>query len=202
MRGGAFVLRRRAILGFLVLVALLVAASLFLARNWSLVGGGDGLSGATLVAGRAVVPAGTAGAAGATGTPRPAAAAASATASTAAGTGYFAAARLRRAQAESRELAGLQQLAADSSASATVRAEAQQQILQLEQQQQEEVTAELVLQAKGYPQSLVMLAPAGATVVVGTSRFTAADAALVGQAVAQVAGMDPAQVQIVPHAVS
>lgn len=214
------VLRRRHIVGFLVFLVLVAGAVVFLAEHWSAVGG-DGISGATLVAAGgpiagvsaprttggnrsavpgAAVPSGTGAASRSSASPRSAATARSTT--TGGTAGYFAAAHLRRAQAESRELAELQQMAGDARATATVRAEAQQQILQLEQLRQEETTAELVLEAKGYPQSLVMLSPSTATVVVAASSFTAADAALVGQAVAQVAGMDPAQVQIVPRSPS
>lgn len=183
----AMVFKRRQIVGFLVFLAIVATGVVFVARNWASVGR-EGLTGATLVA--ADAPLRTAPAAS-----RSAAAAGPASPSV----DYFATAHLRRAQAESRELDQLQHLAGDAQAGATVRAEAEQQILQMEQSQAAEATAELVLQAKGYPQSLVMLSPSGATVVVGAARFDATDAARVGQAVAQVAGLDPAQVQIVPR---
>lgn len=206
--GVTLVLRRRQILAFAVFIALVVGAVLLVAQHWSAVGR-DGLSGATLVAAAVRTSSGATSAPNTTrATGRPltpavqAAARAEAGGSAGSAAGYFAAARLRRAQSESRERAQLQQLSADGHASATLRAEAGQQLLQLEQLRQEETTAELILQAKGYAQSLVMLTPGGATVIVGASAFTATDAARVGQAVAQVAGLDPAQVQIIPHAVA
>jgi stage III sporulation protein AH len=184
------VLHRR-VIDLLLFVALVVGAAAFVAANWGKVSGH--LGGTSLVsaplsgthgAGRARPGSGTAAA------PAPA---------TAAAADYFAAAHLQRAQAESRELEQLKRLAADASATAAVRAQAEEQILQLEQQQEEEAQAELVLQAKGYPQSLVLLRPGGATVVVQAAQFGAADAARIAQAVAAVAGVDPAQVQIVPR---
>lgn len=187
--GVGVVLKRRQIVGFLVLLALVVTGVVFVAHNWASVGR-EGLSGATLVAATAHL--GTTGRTAVAGVVAPEAPASPTAA-------YFATAHLRRAQAESRELDQLQRLAGDAQAGATVRAEAEQQILQLEQAQAAEATAELVLHAKGYPESLVLLSASGATVVVAATRFGATDAARVGQAVAQVAGLDPAQVQIVPR---
>jgi len=172
------VLHSRRLVGFVVLVVLVVAAVFFVVQNWRRVGAGAP-AGATLVSVgtvlRSAPPAGPASSAA----------------------GYFAAARLQRDTTESRELSELQALAAAGGTAPAVRAEAQEQILQLEQMQAEESTAELVLQAKGYPQALVLLRPGGATVVVQATTFNAASAALVAQAVAGVAGLDPAQVQIV-----
>lgn len=182
----------RRVLSFGVFLVLVAVAAAFIAANWGRVN--EGMAGAALVGAR------SAGAAS-SGT--------SALTSDVTGTvpstsvsdaaDYFASAHLRRAQAESRELDQLKQLAADASTSATVRAEAQEQILQREQLQEQESAAELVLQAKGYPQSLVMLRPGGATVVVQAAAFGPADAARVAQAVGGTAGIDPAQVQIVPR---
>jgi stage III sporulation protein AH len=121
-------------------------------------------------------------------------------AGTAAGSGttsYFAAARLERAQAESRELAQLQSLADDPSASPAVRGQAQEEILQLDAMEREQTQAEMVLEAKGFPQAIVFLAANGAVVVVQARHFDAAAAAAVAQAVAQVATIQPDQIQIV-----
>lgn len=124
-----------------------------------------------------------------------------ATAGTAAGTGgsasYFAAARMRRAQAESRVLDELEAVADDPATPPAVRAQADEAMLQLDTQQREENTAELVLQAKGFRQAVVLLSTTGAVAVVQASHFTAARAAEVAQAVAAVAAISPAQVQVV-----
>ncbi len=112
-------------------------------------------------------------------------------------TAYFAAARMQRAQAESRELDQLQAMANDPSASATVRGQAQEALLQLDTMQREEALAEMVLRAKGFSQSIVFLSASGAVVVVQAPRFDAAMAASVGQAVAEVASLQPDQIQIV-----
>ncbi len=178
------VLERRRLLGFAVLVALVAAGVVFVARNWAVQGGGAP-AGATLVSARP---------AASSAPPR--------TSSAGAPAGYFAAARLQRDQAESRELADLRALAGDPATSAAVRAQAQEQILQLEQFQQEEAQAELVLQAKGFPQALVLLRPGGATAVVAAPSFDPASAALVAQAVAAAADLDPADVQIVVRGAS
>lgn len=186
------VLERRRLLGFAILVALVAAGVVFVARNWAVQGGGAP-AGATLVSARPAAssaPPRTSSAGGPSGAPAGAPA------------GYFAAARLQRDQAESRELADLRALAADPATSAAVRAQAQEQILQLEQFQQEEAQAELVLQAKGFPQALVLLRPGGATAVVAAPSFDPASAALVAQAVAAAADLDPADVQIVVRAAS
>lgn len=184
----AIMLRRRQVAGFLVFLLLMVAAVYFVARHWADLGR-PAVSAATLLGAGARVVATTT-------TPSLAALVGQAR-SAPAGSGYFASARLRQAQAESRQRASLRQLADAAHASATVRAEAEQELLALERRQAEETTAELVLQAKGYSPSLVLLSPGAATVVVEAAHFDAAAAARVGQAVAQAAGLDPAQVQIV-----
>lgn len=187
----------RRVLSFGVFLVLVAAAAAFVAANWGRVN--EGAAGAAaLVAARSAGTAGS-GTAALTSDVSDVGAGPVATAGAA---DYFASAHLRRAQAESREIDQLKQLAADASTSATVRAEAQEQILQREQLQEQESAAELVLQAKGFPQSLVMLRPGGATVVVQATSFGAGDAARVAQAVASTAGIDPAQVQIVPRGVS
>jgi stage III sporulation protein AH len=119
--------------------------------------------------------------------------------SVASGPGYFAAARLARDQAESRELAQLEAMADDPGATPAVRAQAQEEILQLGDLEREEAEAELVLRAKGYPETLVLLEPSGAVVVVEATRFDAAQAALVAQTVASVAGLNPDEIQVVTH---
>ena len=187
------VLTRARVLRFLLLLVLVAAAVVFVTANWRRVN-------PLAPAGAALVTAAARGA----GTLPVAASAGSATASAASAGGssasaadYFAAAHLQRAQAESREIAGLQQLAGEPGTAAAVRAEAQEQVLQLEQLQEEEAAAELVLQAKGYPQALVLLHPGGATVVVQAATFGAGPAALVAQAVAAAAGLDAADVQVI-----
>lgn len=116
---------------------------------------------------------------------------------TASAADYFAAARLERAQAESRELDQLEAMADDAGAAATIRAEAEQEILQLDTQQRAESTAEMVLKAKGFTQAIVLLQASGAVVVVEAPHFNAAAAAAVAQVVAGAAGIAPDQVQIV-----
>ncbi len=197
---------RQRVLSFGIFLVLVAAAAAFVAANWGKVN--DSPAGAALVAGRSAGSTTAAGAAGAAakanssgGTGQPAVPTVTGAAAAPAGADYFASAHLRQAQAESREINQLKALASDSGTSPTVRAEAQQQILQREQMQQEEASAELVLQAKGYPESLVMLRPGGATVVVQTSQFGPDDAARIAQAVAATAGLDPSQVQIVPRGV-
>jgi stage III sporulation protein AH len=174
------VLERRRLARFGLLVLLCAAGAAFVARNLG-----------------ALEPSGARPAAGPSGAVAVAAPPRSGGAASPAG--YFAAARLQRDQAESRELSQLEALAREPGASTAVRAEAQEQILQLEQMQEEEAQAELVLGAKGFPQSLVLLHPGGATVVVQAAGFDAAAAARVAQAVASVASLDPADVQIVVH---
>lgn len=187
------VLERRRLYRFGLLVLLVAAGAAFVVRN---LGTLDGAAARAAAAPRRAVPVAApvstarSAQAGATGS----------TASSVSTAGYFAQAHLQRDQAQSRELAQLQQVAADAAAGTAVRAQAQEQILQLQQIREEETQAELVLQAKGLSPSLVLLRPGGATVVVAAPRFTAAMAALVAQAVGSVANLDPADVQIVVHA--
>jgi len=197
------VLTRARVLRFLLLLVLVAAAVVFVTANWRRVNPlapagaalvtaaarGAGTLPVAASAGSATASAASAGSARAS--------AASAGGSSASAADYFAAAHLQRAQAESREIAGLQQLAGEPGTAAAVRAEAQEQVLQLEQLQEEEAAAELVLQAKGYPQALVLLHPGGATVVVQAATFGAGPAALVAQAVAAAAGLDAADVQVI-----
>ncbi len=110
----------------------------------------------------------------------------------------LAAARLARAQAESRELDELRAMAQDKGTTATVRAQAQEEILQLEQMQEEEALAEVVLGAKGMGDAVVVLHAGGAAVLLPPTGLDAATAARAAQAVAAVAGLDPSQVQVVP----
>jgi len=112
---------------------------------------------------------------------------------------YFAAAALQEQQAESREAAGLEAIAQDPQASPTARQQAEEALIALDQELAEQTQAELVLEAKGYPQALVLINGQGAVVVVAANQFDATDAARIGQAVAEIAGISPAQVQIVPR---
>lgn len=187
------ILERRRLVSFLVLVALVIAAVFFIVQNWRHAAAGAPANATLVSVGTRLGSAPASGPARAAGAPTTRSGGAQSAAD------YFAAAHLQRDQAESRELSDLRTLATDSATTAGVRAQAQEQILQLEQMQQEEAASELVLQAKGYPSSLVLLRPGGATVVVQAASFTAADAALVAQAVAGAAGLDPADVQIVPR---
>ena len=202
-------MRRGRLVKLAVFVVLALGAVWFLARNWYGTAVGTALSGRGTPRGAAALAPlsttqGKSGktAAGTTGTPGAAAAAGtthgpSTAPRTTGAAAYFAAAHLARAQAESRELAEFAALADSPSASAAVRAEAQQQMLQTETWQRDESSAELILQAKGFPEALVLLSGTGAVAVVEAARFNAAMAAEVAQAVASAAGIDPSQVQIV-----
>lgn len=193
--------RRRRFLNFSVLVVLVAAGVYFASRYWSKAA--DSIPATTVLTGATTT---LSGSAPTTGTKSGAVQASGGSPSSATGAGAptaqdaLAAAKLQQAQAESRELDQLQALAKDPSANATVRAQAAEQVVQLEQFQEEESLAEVVLAAKGFPGAVVMLQAGGATVLVAKGPFDAPKAAMVAQAVASIAGMDPSQVQIVPTA--
>ncbi len=203
-RGAVAVIRRREVWRLAIFAALVAGAAGLIASQWGVVTQ-EGMRGAGF-AWSELRGAGAAGTAPAASTKASSHAAAATRAVAGAGAvasaahGYFAAARLQRASAESREIDALRQLIDGAHTASTARAEASQQLLQLERERQQEVTAELVLAAKGFTRSLVLLRSGGATVVVRASHFTASQAAEVAQAVASVAGINPARVQIVPHA--
>jgi stage III sporulation protein AH len=144
--------------------------------------------------------AGTPSATGTSSTSTTSASLSSSTSATSSAVNALAAAQLRRSQAESREIDQLRGVATDTSVNATVRAQAEEQLVQLEQFQEEESLAEVVLSAKGFTDAVVLLHAGGATVLVPSGPFNAQKAAMVAQAVASVAGLDPSQVQIVPTA--
>ena len=208
-RGAVAVVRRREVWRLAILAALVAGAVGLVASQWGVVTQG-GVRGATLVwsdlrggLSRVAAPGvarSTSGGSGAAVSSGSSQASVVGGATVPAARGYFAAARLRRASAESQEIDALRQVIDGAHTSTTARAEASQQLLQLERERQQEVTAELVLAAKGFSKSLVLLRSGGATVVVRAAPFTASQAAEVAQAVASVAGINPAQVQIVPRA--
>ena len=207
-RGAVAVIRRREVWRVGILAALVAGAVGLIASQWGVVAQG-GVRGATLVwselqgsASRGAATVASRSASVGSGSAIPVGSGHTAAASHATSVvshGFFAAARLQRASAEGREIDALRHLINGANTSTTARAEASQQLLQLERERQQEVTAELVLAAKGFSKSLVLLRSGGATVVVKVAHFTASQAAEVAQAVASVAGINPAQVQIVPH---
>ncbi len=193
--------RRRKLVNFGVLVLLVAAGIYFVSRYWSQ--GADSVPATALLGASATTSRNTpaqAGGAAAGGSRAKATTAPAAASGTTAAQGALAQARLRQAQAESRELDQLRAVAGNASANATVRAQAQEQIVQLEQFQEEEALAAVVLAAKGFPAAVVMLHAGGATVLVPQGPFDATKAAMVAQAVAAIASLDPSQVQIVPTA--
>lgn len=112
---------------------------------------------------------------------------------------YFTQAALQQEKAQSQEAAQLQSIVESSASSSLARQEAEQALITLDQEIAAETQAELVLQAKGYAESLVLINGQGAVAVVEAPSFTATDAARIGQAVAEIAGINPDQVQIVPR---
>ncbi len=112
---------------------------------------------------------------------------------------YFSEGALEQEKAQSQEAAQLQAIVESSASSSLARQEAEQALITLDQEIAAETQAELVLQAKGYAQSLVLINGQGAVAVVEAPSFTATDAARIGQAVAEIAGINPDQVQIVPR---
>jgi len=115
--------------------------------------------------------------------------------------GYFATARLEQQQAESRELALDQQVAADAAASATTRSNADSQVIALGRQGDQEAEIRAILLAKGYQDAVVYLStdPAGAVVVVETANLTEADVARVADAVERVAGVPAGNISVMAH---
>lgn len=191
--------RRRRLVNFGVLVLMVAAGIFFVSRYWSQAA--NSIPATALLGASATNAHQTATkTGGATAGTKPAAGTPSTASAATAAQGALAQARLQQAQAESRELDQLQAIARDASANATVRAQAQEQIVQLEQFQEEESLAAVVLGAKGFPDAVVMLHAGGATVLVPQGPFNAAKAAMVAQAVAAIASLDPSQVQIVPTA--
>ncbi len=124
---------------------------------------------------------------------------ASASASGSSPSDYFAQAALQQQQAQSKEASQLQSVADDTQASSIARQDAEESLIALDQEVAAQSQADLVLEAKGYPQALVLINGQGAVVVVDAPSFNATDAARIGQAVAEIAGIDPAEVQIIPR---
>lgn len=192
--------RRRKVVNFGLLVVLVAAGIYFLSRYWSQAAGSLPAAVVLSASGGGHASAGGSAARGAAATADRGAGATVSPARSGATTaaGALASAKLRQQSAESRELAQLRAVAQDASANATVRAQASEEIVQLERWQAAESLAEVVLAAKGYPDAVVILRTGGATVLVPKGRFGAPQAALVAQTVASVAGLDPSAIQIVP----
>ncbi len=114
---------------------------------------------------------------------------------------FFATARLQQQQAESRELALDQQVAADTSATQAVRANAEAQVVALARQQTQEEEIRALLLAKGYQDALVYLTsqPASAEVVLEATSLTEADAVRAADAVERVAGIPAGDISVMAH---
>jgi stage III sporulation protein AH len=173
----------------LIFVVLVAAALALVVAQWS------GPPTASRAAAPAPVPSGTRSAATPTVTPGTRAAPASTPA------GYFVTARLEQQQAESRELALDQQVAADTAASAAVRSDAEARMLALGRRQDQEAEIRALLLAKGYQDAVVYLGeqPASAVVVVQVPALTEADVARVADAVQRVAGVPAGDISVMAH---
>ena len=114
---------------------------------------------------------------------------------------FFVTARLDQQQAQSRELALDQQVAADATATQSVRANAEAQVVSLARQETQEEEIRALLLAKGYKDALVYLTsqPAAAEVVLEASNLTEADVVRAADAVERVAGIPAGDISVMAH---
>ncbi|MDI3317444.1 MAG: SpoIIIAH-like family protein [Bacillota bacterium] len=113
---------------------------------------------------------------------------------------FWSDARLSRDRDRSRQIDLLQTLADDPNASAQGRDQARQELVALSQAATEESEAEALVKARGFRDALVYVFPRAAEVIVASERpLTRAQAAAIGDVVAQVTGLGYDRIRILTY---
>lgn len=108
----------------------------------------------------------------------------------------FALLRMERSRARDEELMLLEDMIADSSSSPQTIEAAQQRRMETAAEAENEISAEALLKARGYGETIVMLTETGAAVIVNKD-ITPNDAAVIADSVHQISGCGFANVVIV-----
>ncbi len=112
---------------------------------------------------------------------------------------FFASARLEREKARSREAETLRRAAEAAGEDEEFRREARRKLLLLGERTRKEKEAEILLQARGYPEALVLLHDQGAVVVVNRLKLDPKDIARIAEVLSEVGGIPRDKVRVVPY---
>ena len=96
------------------------------------------------------------------------------------------------------EIADLKEIAADSGASAAVRAAAQERMMSLRRWMEQEATVEAVLSARGYETPVVTVHSDSVNIIVRTESLSQADAEIILELTTRETGAAGANVKIIP----
>lgn len=112
---------------------------------------------------------------------------------------YFVEYRLERDRVRSQEIEILQEIVNNQNFTAEARQEAQHRLLALTQIMDQELELEAVMEAKGFPESMLFIRPDSVTVIVRAAKLQPEEAAQIADLVSRGTGQPAGNIVIVPR---